>query len=524
MMKFFKKSLFAIFAIAFLFSSCIPSLPDGSSQKPVETPKDDTSNEEDSSEKDENSNKNENSWLKVPSILETYKNDFDYIGIATEYGNFGLSQIGSNKYTATYKKGNWGKPSELYYEEIQNGIKRHANSITLGNEMKPQFLFGWWNSGDSKNQTMIDFKASNGKTIKVPSSLNNENLIYATLNVAKSMGVKMRGHVLVWHSQTPDDFFAENYLAEYNSSQIKNLVSKEEMTARQEWYIKTVLECVANWENANGYGKGNHIILAWDVVNEATADDAGNSYSGSSQNWLRGSTSKTKDKSPDVGGSRWYQIYGDEEFIVNAFRFANAYAPSDVKLCYNDYNEYMNYSGGYKTDAICHLIECIQNGETKTVNNKSVKPRIDAMGMQSHLGTEWPSVEGYETALKKFLEKVDVHVSELDFSATSQKEAANSYSEYFKMFQKYGNKSSSQHKIKNITIWGINNENSWINPSSAGKSKTYPLLFNLVDNVKNSTKTVIYDTGTENLPLYDEGDSYTANDSFWAVINAYKNN
>lgn len=184
----------------------------------------------------------------------------------------------------------------------------------------------------------------------------------------------------------------------------------------------------------------------------------------------------------------------------------------------------MNYSGGYKTDAICHLIECIQNGETKTVNNKSVKPRIDAMGMQSHLGTEWPSVEGYETALKKFLEKVDVHVSELDFSATSQKEAANSYSEYFKMFQKYGNKSSSQHKIKNITIWGINNENSWINPSSAGKSKTYPLLFNLVDNVKNSTKTVIYDTGTENLPLYDEGDSYTANDSFWAVINAYKNN
>lgn len=260
MMKFFKKSLFAIFAIAFLFSSCIPSLPDGSSQKPVETPKDDTSNEEDSSEKDENSNKNENSWLKVPSILETYKNDFDYIGIATEYGNFGLSQIGSNKYTATYKKGNWGKPSELYYEEIQNGIKRHANSITLGNEMKPQFLFGWWNSGDSKNQTMIDFKASNGKTIKVPSSLNNENLIYATLNVAKSMGVKMRGHVLVWHSQTPDDFFAENYLAEYNSSQIKNLVSKEEMTARQEWYIKTVLECVANWENANGYGKGNHII------------------------------------------------------------------------------------------------------------------------------------------------------------------------------------------------------------------------------------------------------------------------
>lgn len=491
-MKFLKNSLLAIFITVFFstlfFVSCNTT----------------TTN---TTETQENVTE---TWLSssVSSLYETYKNDFDYIGIAAEYGNFGLSKTGSNKYTATYKaNGYWGTPTELYYSEIQNGIKRHANSITLGNELKPQFLFGWWNSGDSKNQTMIDFKASNGKTIKVPSSLNNENLIYATLNVAKSMGVKMRGHVLVWHSQTPDDFFAENYLAEYNSSQIKNLVSKEEMTARQEWYIKTVLECVSNWENANGYGKGNHIIWAWDVVNEATADDAGNSYSGSSQNWLRGSTSKTKNKSPDLGGSRWYQIYGNEEFIVNAFRFANAYAPSDVKLCYNDYNEYMNYSGGYKTDAICHLIECIQNGEEKTVNNKSVKPRIDAMGMQSHLGTEWPSVEGYEAALKKFLEKVDVHVSELDFSAKSQKEAADSYSEYFKMFQKYGNKSSSQHKIKNITIWGINNENSWINPSNG--VETYPLLFNLIDNVSNN------DT-------YDVGDSYAPNDSFWAVIRAYQ--
>lgn len=513
-MKSFKLYLFAIFSIAFLFLSCVtPTNPDISSQKPSENPKEDDSNQ------------NENSWLKVPSILKTYKDDFDYIGMACEYGNFGLSQNGSNKYTATYKKdGSWGNPSELYYSEIQNGIKRHANSITLGNELKPQFLIAWWKSGDSQKQKMTDFTASNGKSIKVPESLNNENLIYATLNVAKSMGVKMRGHVLVWHSQTPDDFFAENYLAKYNDSQITNLVSKEEMTARQEWYIKTVLECVSNWEKANGYGEGNHIIWAWDVVNEATADDAGQNYTGENQNWLRGSTSNTKDKSPNEGGSRWYQIYGNEEFIVNAFRFANAYAPQDVKLCYNDYNEYMNYSGGYKTDAICHLIECVQNGEEQTVNNKSVKPRIDAMGMQSHVGTDWPKVDEYETALKRFLEKVDVHVSELDFNATSQEKAAKSYSEYFKMFQKYGNKSSSQHKIKNITIWGINNENSWINPSSSRGKKTYPLLFNIIDNVKISTKDVTYDTGNEKLPLYDEGDSYSANESFWAVINACKTN
>ena len=43
-------------------------------------------------------------WLSssVPSLYETYKDQFDSIGLAAEYGNFGLSQNGSNKYTATY--------------------------------------------------------------------------------------------------------------------------------------------------------------------------------------------------------------------------------------------------------------------------------------------------------------------------------------------------------------------------------------------------------------------------------------
>lgn len=454
-------------------------------------------------------------WLSssVPSLYETYKEYFDYIGIAAEYGNFGLSQTGSNKYTATYKANKyWGTPIELYYKEIQSGIKKHANSITLGNEMKPQFLLAWWNTGDGANQSMTDFTASNGQTIEVPKSLKNENLIYATLNVAKVMGVQMRGHVLTWHSQTPDDFFAEGYSAKSddNFATLSNPVSKEVMTARHEWYIKTVLECVANWERENGYGTGNHIIWAWDVVNEATADDAKKTYTGNSQNWLRGSTNSTKNVAPTRGGSRWYQIYGDEEFIVNAFLFANAYAPTDVKLCYNDYNEYMNYSEGYKTDAICNLIDCVKNGSAKIINGNSVSPRIDVMAMQSHVGTSWPRLDEYETALRKFLEKeVDIHISELDFNATTQKDAATFYADYFKMLSKYGKKSSDSYKVENVTIWGINNENSWINPSNG--VETYPLLFNLIDKVSNNGS-------------YDEGESYAPNDSFWSVINALSSN
>lgn len=433
--------------------------------------------------------RSQDNWLadSVPSIKQTYSDTFDYIGLAVEYGNFGLKCTG-NKYTGTYTHDKfWGTPSELYYSEVQQGISKHANTITLGNELKPQFLLQWWD-GDGFSQPTTTFTASNGLTIQVPDKLNGEALIYATLNAAKNAGVKMRGHVLTWHSQTPDGFFREKY------SKDGALVSKEVMTARHEWYIKTVLDCVAQWEIHNDYaGKetGNHLIWAWDVVNEAMADDAGTTYTGTNQNWLRGSTSETQGKDPANGGSRWYEIYKNEDFIINAFRFANAYAPADVKLCYNDYNEYM----ANKTSAIEHIADLIKNGSEQTVGGKNVKPRLDAIAMQSHVGTSWPSLSEYESALKKFLAIADVHVSELDFNAETQQAAEKAYADYFKMLKNYGKNYRNPYKITCVTIWGINNESSWINPSN-GKT-TYPLLFNKV------------------------GETYDTNNSFWAVINSH---
>ena len=412
--------------------------------------------------------KPEDEWMVVPSLKETYKNIFDSFGIACEYGNFGTG---------------WGTPGELYYDNVQKGLKKHADSITLGNELKPQFMFNWWSGAGNLSTT--SFKASNGLIIKVPETLDGFSRLNDILTILKKNGLRMRGHVLTWHSQTPDDFFAQNYKAEYSGDLISNLVSKEEMTARHEWYIKTILDYVNDWESKNGYGEGNHIIWAWDVVNEAVADDA------TTTDYVRGSTSGTKDKKIDDGGSRWYQLYESDEFIVNAFRFANAYAPSDVPLAYNDYNEYMDW----KTTGILNLLDSIKNGEAKTINGKSVKPRIDVMGMQSHVGESWPGVSGYETALKKYLEAgLDVHVTEFDVAAKSTNNAKNAYAEYFKMLKKYGKNYSGKNKITSVTIWGINNENSWI----SNNGTQYPLLFTKV------------------------GNEYYANDSFYAVIDAVK--
>jgi len=406
-------------------------------------------------------------WLddSVPSLYETYKADFDYVGIACEYDS-------------------WNGIKELVNDNVCTGLKKHANTITMGNEFKPDSFFGYqWNGNGKK---MVDFTGSNGKTIKVPASLNYST-VDKCLSQCKKHGLKMRGHVLVWHSQTPESFFADNYVAKTSNGLITNLADKDTMCARQEWYIKSVLQHVAEWEKTNN--NGEHIIWAWDVVNEAMADDA---FVGT-QEWVRGATASTKDKAPNAypAGSRWYQIYGSEEFIIDAFRFANAYAPADVKLCYNDYNEYMNWSGGWKTKAICKLIDELQTAEAKKVDGRSVRPRIDAMGMQSHVGVSWPGLQGYETAIKEFLKKgVDIHVTELDFSAETPEAAAKCYKEYNNLFRKYGNQGSAKNKITCVTVWGINNKTSWI---YKGKVK-YPLLF----------------------------DGYETTDSFWAIINGVK--
>lgn len=415
-------------------------------------------------------------WLDVPSLKETFVDGgyFDRFGLACEF-------------------------SELGVKTTADGLLYHANTTTPGNELKPQFIF-WQYSSPTHTAT---FTASNGKTIYVPDTINFSIKMDPYLEAAKAAGIQIRGHVLTWHSQTPDWFFTEDYAYDVTTDSDgnpTNLVDEETMTARHEWYIKSVLEHVAEWEAANGYGEGNHLIYSWDVVNEAVADDAQDSDT----NYLRGSTDGTKDKKPSEGGSRWYQIYEDEEFIINAFRFANAYAPSDVTLCYNDYNEYLNYSGennagAWKTKGIVRLLNAVKNGEAQTVNGKSTEPRIDAMGMQSHVEPSWMSVSSYEGALKKFLAlDLDVQVTEFDIATTIEDDTDN-WEAYFKMFLKYSKKGSeiskyNGHHITGFTIWGINDENSWISKNGT----QYPLLF---------TKS---------------GSSYIPKECFYSVVNSVK--
>lgn len=355
-------------------------------------------------------------WMEADSIKAAYDGLIPHIGIAC------------------------GWRGELQDFDIQDGLARHVNSITTGNEFKPDFIFNW----ASHSQMSPDlFVAENGKAIEVPMGMPNFGNMKGIINAVTDMKIQMRGHVLVWHSQTPKWFFREGY------NDNGALVDPETMTARQEWYIKSVLEEVANLEKR--FNKGKRLVYAWDVVNEAVSDGA------SKNAWLR-------------TDSDWYRVYGDETFILNAFRFANKYAPADVELVYNDYGTY----SPAKRDAICNLVDEIK---------ATPGARIDAVGMQSHVSIDYPTIDNYEKTVQAFLSHgVDVQVTELDIANGQKKynsgKLKKAYKDYFAMYLR-NRKTEGKNGISGVTIWGIQDDGTWLNNQPEHKgNKQYPLLFN----------------------------------------------
>ena len=398
-----KKITFLFFVLLFVFVSCKKAKPQAEPQIPIPKSLSNTIKE---------TSKTQSNWKDVPALKDAYKDYFDYFGFAVPEG-------------------------QLKDKTVMAGISWQASCFTCENECKPDFIFNW-----AKPTSTEDFEGEDGKIYQVPSSLAGFGRLSQILQIAKDNKMLMRGHVLVWHSQTPDWFFKQNYDAS------KPYVDKAEMTARQEWYIKSVLEFVKNWEEINNDGK--HIIITWDVVNEACTDGA----------W-------TED--PLRTASPWYSIYKDDSFIVNAFRFANRYAPSDVKLAYNDYSCYSLS----KTKAICKVVQDIQAAHDA---------RIDVIGMQSHVSMTYPTLADYEKAVQTFLALgVDVQVTEMEIAfggkLANQEALADLYADYFKLFLKY-RKLPGKNGISGVTSWGTRDEASWIRNNSDSMNKVQrPLLF-----------------------------------------------
>ena len=352
-------------------------------------------------------------------------------------------------------------------EKLMQLVTKHFNAVTLENELKPDCMFGYSNAAPKEGS--IHKEDLNGEQIDVPTlDHSRTEPILDKLVEWNSKNpdhkIRVRGHVLVWHSQTPEWFFHEGY------DKTKDYVSKDVMNKRLEWYIKTVLTHYTGEQS-----KYKDLFYGFDVVNEAISD-ASATY--------RTDTEQSGDKLTDdihATKSSWWKVYGSNEFIINAFKFANKYAPASVDLYYNDYNE----CDSRKRGGIIQLLKDVKAAEGT---------RISGFGMQGHYSVNAPSVSQFEEAVKDYAKVVDkVMLTELDVkpSATFDGSEAkladelNREGDYYKRLYETAKELDKQDgiNIAGITVWGVTDKYSWLQDSnnvggaSDGKMKMYPLLF-----------------------------------------------
>lgn len=269
-------------------------------------------------------------------------------------------------------------------------------------------------------------------------------------------GMEINGHTLIWHSQAPRWFFVDD-----NGDDI----SKEVLIQRMKTHINTLV----------GRYKGR--VHTWDVVNEAILDDG---------SWRK---------------SKFYEILG-EDFVKIAFELAHDADP-EARLYYNDYS--MAMPG--KREGVVAMVKKLQDEGVK----------IDGIGMQGHVGLEYPSLEEFEKSIQAFSQLgVEVMITEMDVSALpnpNQHQGAeisdaiayqrqfNPYTEglpesiqqvfnerymdFFRLFLKY------QNEISRVTFWGVTDGHSWKNNFPVRGRTDYPLLFDRNYQAKSVVSDII---------------------------------
>jgi len=360
----------------------------------------------------------------------------------------GLKDVYANK----FRVGSVLNSGTVNNTDIKNIMKKDFNSITMENEMKP-------------DATLLQSGSTNDD-IKVQLNSAARNI----LNFCRDNNIRVRGHTLVWHAQTPQWFFKDNF---QNGG---NWVTKAVMKQRLESYIKNMFALIEkDYPN---------VLYAYDVVNEAVSDsDTRTKNNGGA-----------REPGYNDGKSPWVQVYGDNSFIEDAFTYARKYAPSYIKLFYNDYNEFWD-----------HKRDCILNTIVKPLLAKGV---LDGVGMQSHMGANpnnnsFGSANAYITAMNMYSATgAEVQMTEIDVSTEKgQWTLVNQAQRYKAIFNNAItiNKGTTGGKVTAMCVWGPNDANSWVG-SSDGVSNA-PLLYD-----KDNKKKPAYDTLFALVPQSEWGD------------------
>ena len=291
------------------------------------------------------------------------------------------------------------------------------NSVTMENAMKPDAILN-----REKSQTEGEVVVEYGQeTLQV-------------LAWAKEHGLSMRGHTLIWYSQTPEWLFRIGF------SEDNGYVDREEMLHRMETMIRR------NFEELERLGY-LELFYAYDVVNEA---------------WMEDGTLRQ---------THWSELIGDD-YLWHAFYFADKYAPESIDLYYNDYNIQ------YKTEAVKEFVET-------TVDNDG-RRLIDGVGLQGHLFTN-DDLDRYFEAIDELSEAgIKLELTEVDAGLGSYQSALAPTAEnlrmqgmfLYKLFQGiFERVDEGKLKMDAVTFWGFSDGFSW-------RSEYNPQLYDAYLNPK----------------------------------------
>lgn len=276
------------------------------------------------------------------------------------------------------------------------------------------------------------------------------------VDFAERNGMKVIGHVLVWHSQTPDWVFQDS---------LGNLLTRDALLERLKDHISTVV----------GHYKGR--LLGWDVVNEAV------------------------DESGSLRRTKWLEIIG-EDYIEKAFIFAHEADPG-AELYYNDYN---NEEPAKRAG----VIPIVRDLQAKGI-------RIDGVGIQGHWHLDSPGMTVIDESIGKYAALgMKVMITELEINVlptpswlygaeiskmaeyrdslnpyvkglpdSVEKQLADRYAELFRILLKHDD------AVTRVTFWGVHDGYSWKNGWPIPGRTNYPLLFDRNYNPKPAFYAVI---------------------------------
>lgn len=293
-------------------------------------------------------------------------------------------------------------------------------------------------TGDNKKLILTQFNSITSENamkmgpIHPLESTYNWKTADSVASFARINGLKLRGHCLVWHNQTPKWLFKNDG---------GERVSKEILLKRLQTHINSVV---------TRYKKG---IYAWDVVNEVIADDSA---------YFR--------------NSQLYQIAG-EDFVEMSFRYAHQADP-EAELFYNDYNT----EQPTKREKIYRML--------KGLLAKGVP--IHGIGLQGHWSINNPSRSELEKSIALFSSLgLKIQITELDVSVYSGNQGGrltqgNASGDAEQFTHEMEEKQLSQYKmifevlrkhkdnITGVTFWNLSDKYSWLDNRGP---KNYPLLF-----------------------------------------------